>query len=358
MKILHVLPSLVLAGAEVFVKNIAIEMVARGHNVTVLIFAECDKHLYDMLVTNGVNIVNFKTKKAYSICNVFLMLLHLRRHHYDVVHAHLTPSQLYLAVVDFVIKMHAILVTTEHSTHNKRRGKKTFRYLDYFIYSRFDKIISISQATQDCLIGWLPRIRNKCVVVNNGIDLNKFNAFGRKVINRTDKKDMTILCVARFEPQKGQDILIRALALTSGLNLVLVGDGSTKETNICLVEELGISDRVVFLGNRLDIPELIATTDIYVQPSIWEGFGIAALEAMAGGAAVIVSDIPGLRDVVGDAGLSFAPGVIKELVHVLTQITVEKGRIEKLSALAVERAKMFSLERTVNKYSEIYENIR
>ncbi len=101
----------------------------------------------------------------------------------------------------------------------------------------------------------------------------------------------------------------------SNVELLLVGDGVKRPDLERLAAELKIVERVRFLGNRSDVPDILAAADIYIQPSRWDGFGIAALEAMAAGLPVVVSNVPGLRDVVGDAGLLFEAGSVSELTR-------------------------------------------
>ena len=354
MRILHIIPSLTLAGAEMLVKDMAIISKAEKNDVTILVFVDYHQDLYDKLSANKIKVICNNSKNAYSLSNIIFLWKHLRQNKYDIVHAHLTPAQLYLAIIDSMLKLKTILITTEHNTYNRRRGNKLLRYFDCFIYSRFDKVVSITQATQDALIEWVPAIRNKSIIINNGIDVNKFHVTRNW---KNNNKEIIALCVARFEPQKGQDILIRALALTQDIKLLLVGDGVLKKKIEQLTKDLGITDKVKFLGIRPDIADLISMADIYVQPSHWEGFGIAALEAMAGGLAVVVSDVPGLRDVVGKAGLRFKSGQFDELAGILQNLANNKGCIRKFSELAAKRAQDFTIESSVKHYLQLYRDL-
>src|SRR5207253_112178 len=111
--------------------------------------------------------------------------------------------------------------------------------------------------------------------------------------------------VGRLERQKGFDTLLEALPRWPDCTLQIVGIGSERAELESRARSLGLAARVEFLGFRDDVATLMTRADLYVQPSRWEGFGIAAVEAMASGLPVVCSDVAGLREVVGPAGVAF-----------------------------------------------------
>jgi glycosyltransferase involved in cell wall biosynthesis len=130
-------------------------------------------------------------------------------------------------------------------------------------------------------------------------------------------------------------------------------DGDLKQ----LTHRLGIRERVHFLGNRDDIPNLLGIADIYVQPSRDEGFGIAALEAMAAGVPVVVSALPALSEVVGSAALQFQAGNEKELAQCVMKLLADAGLRRQLSCQGRQRAARFSIDQTVREHLSLYETI-
>jgi glycosyltransferase involved in cell wall biosynthesis len=151
--------------------------------------------------------------------------------------------------------------------------------------------------------------------------------------------------------------LIRAFARVAAAHLILVGDGPLRPEIESLVKNIGIKDRVHFLGKRSDVPQIIKMADVYVQSSQWEGFGIAALEAMAGGLPVVASRVPGLSEVVGDAGLLFKPGDSFELASMLNRLLNDDICRKKIMEKCVSRAQLFGIENTVEGYVSIYYQI-
>lgn len=359
MKILLILPSLALGGAEVSTAKMAIHLKKLGADVTILTFVHLDTQIFQLLKNNNIGIVvtnkTPKKHKYYSFSNMLFLHRYLKNNDFDIVHAQLFPAQLSLACVKLVSKHNIPFITSEHSTNNRRRNKWFFKPIDYLVYKQFDKIITISPTVEVELTNWVPHIKERCEVILNGVNIEEFQ--NKKNTNHSDaqKQNLYVLSVGRFFPPKGHYILLKAFALTSGMELYLAGDGPLKDELLKLAEELKIKDRIHFLGIRSDIPELINNADIYVQPSLWEGVCIANLEAMAGGLPVIVSDVAGLSEVVEDSGLKFPRGDHVKLAECLTLLKEDKALRDKLSAMSQERAKDFSLEKTVKQYYALYE---
>jgi glycosyltransferase involved in cell wall biosynthesis len=112
------------------------------------------------------------------------------------------------------------------------------------------------------------------------------------------------LCVARMEPQKRHDVLLDAWAKLGGdAVLLLAGDGSLRAGLAQRCAEMGLTDRVRFLGTRADVPDLLAAADVTVLTSDWEGMPIAVLESMAADRPVVATDVSGVRAVLAGGGL-------------------------------------------------------
>lgn len=112
------------------------------------------------------------------------------------------------------------------------------------------------------------------------------------------------LCVARLEPQKRHDVLLDAWSYLGGdAVLLLAGDGSLRTDLTRSISDRGLTGRVRILGNRDDVPDLLAAADVTVLTSDWEGMPIAVLESLAAGRPVVASDVDGVRAAVGDGGI-------------------------------------------------------
>jgi glycosyltransferase involved in cell wall biosynthesis len=121
-----------------------------------------------------------------------------------------------------------------------------------------------------------------------------------------------------------------------------------------------VGDRVTFTGylpERTDVHALLSRLNLYAMPSRHEGFGVAAVEAMAAGLPVIAGDIPPLREVVGEAGVFVPPRDSAALADVLGDLLEDDDRRAQLATAATERADEFPMERTVRRYLDIYAEV-
>ncbi len=115
------------------------------------------------------------------------------------------------------------------------------------------------------------------------------------------------LCPARLEPQKRHDVLLKAWGMVAGAVLLLAGDGSLRGELERRASELGVADRVRFLGTRCDVPDLLEASDVTVLTSDWEGMPIAVLESLAAGCPVVASDVDGVREALSGGGGVLVP---------------------------------------------------
>ena len=121
--------------------------------------------------------------------------------------------------------------------------------------------------------------------------------------------DKILIQVARFNKYKDHRTLIKSLKiLPNNIKLILVGDGELKFEIKKLINELDLNKRVALLGVRMDVPNLLKSSDISILSSHSEGFGLVAIEGMASGKPFVGSDVKGLSNIVSGAGLLFENG--------------------------------------------------
>jgi glycosyltransferase involved in cell wall biosynthesis len=137
----------------------------------------------------------------------------------------------------------------------------------------------------------------------------------------------------------------------------LVGDGFLRPQIEELARSIGVATRVSFLGRRQDVPRILKAADIYVHSTTFDGFGIAACEAMAAGLPVIASDVPGLAQVVGGAGILFPVGDHVALAREIQGLLTSPDRRCEMSNASRKRAQCFSIEKTVDGYLTMYESV-
>ena len=183
-------------------------------------------------------------------------------------------------------------------------------------------------------------------VINNGIDRRKFDP--EKSFKDIRKElaipaDATlVLFIARFTAHKQPLALIKAFSDAAkrlpNLHLLLVGDGDQKAEAMEMVRAAGFEGRITFQPFRQDVPDILAASDIFVLPSLWEGLPIGLLEAMAMGKAVIATDVDGTKEVVqnGQNGILVPAGDIPALTESLVSLAADRGRQKEYSRKALE----------------------
>ena len=355
MKILHIICDLKPGGAQRMVSEIVPLLREGGHDTEILVFDNEKTDLYKSLSDSNINILNLNFRNIRNPLNI--IKLHSIIKNYDIIHSHTTVPQLFLALAASGLKNK--IITTEHSTTNRRRKLKWYRPVDKFMYGCYDKIICISEAAGNNLKEWTKdKNTSKYVVINNGINLEKFNyADALSTVNNEGEKYITM--VSRFVASKDQATLIRAIPLIKrdGLIFIFVGDGENKEEMEQLASKLNVKEKCRFLGNRNDVADIIAQSYIGVQSSHWEGFGLTAVEFMASGKPIIASDVEGLKDVVKDAGIIFKPGDEYSLAKKIENLLDNSCYYNLVAKKCRERAALFDIRNTVAAYLDLYKKL-
>lgn len=348
-KILQVINTLGIGGAETLVKDLSI-LLNDQYDVTLFVLGGKDTFLTEQLKENNIKVIK-KTEKIRSIKNLLWLFKNIGK--YDVIHSHLSYAQ-YLVAINKIWYPKKIFITTEHNTFNRRQGIKIFKWIEYFVYYCYDSVVVISQATKESLIKWQPSIENKIIVIENGINLSKF-----KLANPIEgfcPDQINLIMTAAFRSQKDQDTLIKALTyLPEQYMLYLVGDGERNSSIKSLVKKLNLESRVHFLGIRNDVEKIYKACDIFILSSHWEGFGLVVIEAMASGLPVIASNVSGLAQVVGKYGVLFEPGNHEQLASKILELSRNQNKKDQLIKQASVYSERYDIKAMAQKYMNLYE---
>lgn len=345
-----------IGGAEKLLTELLPVQRHQGHEVVVLRLATGEFEFVKRLEKNNIPVISIG-KNENDIYNPFLIFkLAKYVNKFDIVHVHLFPCQYWVIFSALYSHSKSILVTTEHSTDNRRRSIPGFKWIDKFIYRHYNKIIAISNKTAETLANYLGSSERICVI-NNGINLSTI--IEANAIKKEDfgcpKLSKILLQVARFSEQKDQETLIRSLKyLPNNYHAVFVGDGTRRVICENIVQNEGVEDRVHFLGMRNDVPSLLKAADVIVMSSHFEGFGLAAVEGMAAKKPVIASDIPGLSEVVKGAGLLFEHSNSKMLSEKIISLFENDSFYNEIANKCFLRAQQYNIQTMAKSYEEIY----
>lgn len=228
------------------------------------------------------------------------------------------------------------------------------------------KIITVSNATKKEILDHLKVSEGKIIVAYEGIDdkVTNLNSAMQNQLPNKFKNTKYFLYVGNAYPHKNLERLLKAfnMLIDTNISLVLVGkDDYFYKRLKKKVEEMKLLDKVIFLKNVNDeeLANLYKNAIALVVPSLMEGFGLPALEAMANKCLVLASDIPSLKETCGNAALYFNPLSIDELADKFRMVslhTTEYGRLEELRKKGVERARKFSWRKMAEETLQVYED--
>jgi glycosyltransferase involved in cell wall biosynthesis len=357
MTILHVINALSMGGAEKMLFDMTSRMnETKNYSVSILLLNDKQESLKNVFEDQGIKVYVLNCKSNYSLMNLYKIIKYMKK--YDIIHSHLFPSNYWVALAKIFLK-DKVIVTTEHNTHNKRREHKFFKPVEKFIYSKYNKVISISDTTQVNLLNWLSLVNNgKFIVIENGIDLIKFKtvkAYEKGVF--FDDTSFILTMVGSLSEQKDQETIIRAMKfLPENAKLLLVGDGNKRNKLVRLINELELEDKVELLGVRQDIPSIMKTSDVVIVSSNWEGFGLVAVEGMASEKPVVASNVDGLKQVVEGFGVIFEKSDEEDLAKKILELMNNMNYYHDIAMKCYEHSKDYSIERLVEQYLKIYED--
>jgi glycosyltransferase involved in cell wall biosynthesis len=304
----------------------------RGHHVDVLAYPEVGR-----LVFGEVRLSSL----------IFKLPQLLRRiNEYDIIHVHgTTPTFSDVALLFTRLRgPHPMVIYTHHVDLDfGPRGflNRIYNHLHHRLSAQADAVIA---STQDNLSLLGSRCRG--FVIPFGIDLEHFSTNGRK------NEQFTVLFIGQFRPYKGVRVLLQAMAQVTGARLLLAGQGPEEQAYRSLGAELGL-DVEFHIGIDDDqLRQLYQQAHAVVVPSVsrLEAFGLALVEGMAAGCVPIASDLPGVREVVGQTGFLFPKGDANRLAGILRGLRDDPALVQQIGDRARVRAAGFSRARTICEY--------
>ena len=355
LKVLHVITSLRTGGAERLMVDLLPRLQERGLQVELAVLDGTATDFYSALEAQGIPIhaLGMGVRAMHSPCCIPALRRLMRQ--FDIVHTHNTPSQYFVAIASMGMKLVPKLVTTEHNTTNTRRNIPWLRCVDSWMYGRYAQIIGVSESTTQALLNYLPHLQH-CQTINNGINVRSFQqALPAEDLVQQFSTVKRLVMAAAFRAQKDHETVICALHhLPQEYHLLLAGDGERRRIVESFVESQNLSHRVHFLGNRQDVAAVLKTADVVVMSSKYEGLSLSSLEGLASGHPVVASDVPGLREIIGGAGILFPQGDAQELANNIIALTENDTLRQAIIEKGMLRARQFDISTMVEKYCDLY----
>ncbi len=274
-----------------------------------------------------------------------------------ILHAHLFHANLAARLLGRRVGAERV-VSTIHIV--ERRPLRLRRILERLGVRRDDVTVCVSEAVarhaRDDLGVANPR------VVYNGIDVDRFLGLPAKESARRALGLPTdgplIGCVGRLSHQKGVDVLLRAFAtMSADSSVVVAGEGEEESVLRVLARDLGVAERVHFVGFQDDVRGVLAAIDAFCMPSRWEGFGLALVEALAAGVPVVATGVDSIPEVMGDAGVRVPPDDVAALASALDEVLREPRANDPLCDRGRAQAARFGVDSMVAAYDALYSEI-
>jgi glycosyltransferase involved in cell wall biosynthesis len=358
VRVLHVDPEPGLGGGETQVLGLVRHLAARGLDQTVA--AHPRGALGEAVTALGVRVEAFRIRNHLDLVAGRRLAGLLARERYDIVHFHTARAHAMSAFLGRARQ--ARRVVTRRMDYPLRGGW----YVRWLYNCTVDAVVAISEGVRAVLVaGGVEAAR--IYVIASGVEAGAFATSdavraAERARRGVGAHEFVVAVIAALEERKGHAVLLDAVAALADLPLrvLCAGAGSRAAALAARRDALGLRGRVAFLGQVRDVAGLLAASDVVVMPSLQEGLGVAALEAMAAGRPLIVSRVGGLPEVVGDegAGLLVEPGDAPGLAAALRRLATDPAAARALGAAGQARVRTrFSVEAMASATLALYRRL-
>ena len=358
LSVVGVDPELGFGGGETQVLGLTLAMGAAGHRAELI----CDPagRLWERATAEGIRCHPIRIRNAIDLAAGVKLRAILKREHYDVVHFHTSRAH---SMAPFARGFASTLVVTRRMDY---RPNRVFAPL---LFNRaVDGVVAISEGVADSLAA-AGVDRQRVAVIHSGVDCVRFRpptiqerAEARAALGISDG-EILISAIGALEQRKGHRYLIEAIGALAAppaslkLKCLIVGQGLVHKVlqgEIAVIRSL---ERIKLLGRVDDVRELLWASDIFAMPSLKEGLGVAALEAMASNLPVIASNVGGLREVVEDgrSGIIVPPANSKQIASAIQRLAESDGLRAQMGAAARARVvENYSMEKMAAQTLALY----
>lgn len=367
MNIMQIIWGLDIGGAEKMVVELSLQLKARGHNVSICTITK-KGDLSSHAIKMGIPVYLINKKSRFDISALFKIVLLLRRKQIDIVNTHLITADLWGRLAAFIANIPVIIVT-EHSV-NPVYYRSRFQILLDTLFSRFTtKIIAVSEKVKEYHLNAQTYPSEIFKVIYNGVDEYIFNNSNnsqllKKEIGIKNLSAPVIGYIGRLAQQKRPDHFIQILREVSRKHPdvigLIVGDGCMRKELERDVKELCLTDNVIFIGTRNDIPELLQAMDLLLVTSEQEGFSVVILEAMASGIPVVATDVGGNAEAIdhNKNGFVHSFGDLSSLSNSVVRLINDQDMRTRFGIAGKNILNQkFSITETVSETESLYEEL-
>lgn len=361
MKVLLVVVGLDIGGTEAHVLELASGMDRKRFDVVVCTLKPLGR-LGSELQDQGVRVVSLGGRGKFDVRVLKRLWRLIEVEKPDVVQAFLFWANVSARLVSWLVPR-ILVISSYHDEVVPERWLT--RMIDRATMKWSSYIVCCSEAVRSSVERRIGGSKEQFVVIPFGVDTKRFRrvSLDASIVLQPELPVVGTVC-RLVEPKKGLRYLLEAVAELEQAagkpvcQVLCVGDGPAEEDLRAISVRLGIASRVIFTGMRRDIPQLLSQMDVFVLPSLYEGFGIAILEAMAAGKPVVATAVGGIPEFVqqGQTGLLVPPGDAQALALAMKQLLEEPEKARSMGCQGRELVKRhYSIESVVRQHEHLYE---
>ncbi|MFL6741194.1 MAG: glycosyltransferase [Sphingomicrobium sp.] len=360
MRILHLISSPSAGGAEIYVKDLAKEMVRLGHQPYIGFLnrsgdigrnEDFERRFLDELELAGVPyfVVGYECRR-----NPILGALRVRRfcaaHGIEIYHSHLHYALIFGAL---------LRVPHVHTHHNI--VPDSWRIMYRLFNQLVDSYIGISEVCAEALSQFSGRAVTE---IFNAVDPSKLERANPANWCAGDR--LECISVGRIQAQKNLALLVEAVRLLpaeirDSVHVSIAGEGPPADVSALrlAIDRAGLNDTITLLGNRHDVPELLARSQLFVMSSAWEGLPISLLEASVTGLPFIATDVGGCREIAAKCGngIIVPPGDARAMASAIEGLVRDRAKLRQIAENAQANSGYFEIERAAREHLTLYSSL-
>ncbi|MCI8871323.1 MAG: glycosyltransferase [Lachnospiraceae bacterium] len=353
MKIIQVIPTFGIGGAETMCENLSYELIKMEHRVTVISLYNFHSSITERMENAGIDIIYLDKKPGMDISMIIKLKKIFRKIQPDVIHTHLDC----IKYAVFAAKL-ANVKRCVHTVHNvaAKEADGLARMINNFYYKHHWAVpVALSPIIQKTIQNVYGITLNKIPVIYNGIDLSR--CIPKKDYSIGDK--IILLHIGRFSEQKNHKGLLEAFQKIHSeypmCILQLIGSGE-KETEIRgYIESMGLSKYVQMLGEQSNVFTFLHDADIFLLPSNYEGMPMTIIEAMGTGVPIVATLVGGISDMLTDGINANLIKCDAELIYKACKKLIDDMELrKKYGKSALDESKKFSAYFMAEQYCAIY----
>jgi len=317
----------------------------------------------------GVEVIalGYKRYSRFNPSIFFDLAKILREKNIQVIRTHKYRSNLYGRIAARLAHT-PVVVSSEHNIYLDKELRFGRRLINRLLSRWTDRLVAVSEAIRQGVVQYDRVPEAKTMVIHNGAELGRFSGERKGKAVREEfgvAPDAPLLgLVGRLVPSKGIEYLLEAMELIlsrhPSAKLAIVGEGALMEGLKAQAAALGVSESVIFTGNRRDVPDILDALDIFVLSSVKEGLPNSIIEAMASGLPIVSSDVGGVSELISheETGLLVPPREPKALALAVKHLLSNPDEASRMAMAAKEYAlSNLSIEGTARKWERLYTSL-